>query len=84
MELIPDESIEECEDDPFSSSETAPELKPLPSTLKYAFLDHQHAEPVIIMAVYDPHCHEGTTPRHRRSRHTHARLAPTTSKDEGC
>ena len=38
MAAIEDESFEEPEDDPFPSSETAPELKPLPSTLKYAFL----------------------------------------------
>ena len=48
MTFIDDESIEELEGGPFSSSETAPELKPLPSTLKYALLDHQHAKPVII------------------------------------
>ena len=48
MLAIEDESFEEPEDDPFPSSETAPELKPLPSTLKYAFLDHHCANPVII------------------------------------
>ena len=48
MTFIDGESIEEPEDDPFPSSETAPELKPVPFTLKYAFLDHQHAKPVII------------------------------------
>ena len=48
MAAIEDESFEEPEDDPFPSSETAPELKPLPSTLKYAFLDHHYAKPVII------------------------------------
>ena len=44
MVFIEDGSIEKLEDDPFPSSETAPELKPLPFTLKYAFLD----KPVII------------------------------------
>ena len=48
MTFIEDESIDEPEDDPFPSSETAPELKPLPSTLKYVFLDHYHAKLVII------------------------------------
>ena len=48
MTFIKNESIEGLEDDPFPSSETAPKLKPLPSTLKYAFLDHQHAKPVNI------------------------------------
>ena len=48
MAAIEDESFEEPEDDPFPSSETALELKPLPSTLKYAFLDHHCANPVII------------------------------------
>ena len=38
--FIDDGSIEEPKDDPFPSSETTPELKTLPSTLKYAFLDH--------------------------------------------
>ena len=40
MATIEDGSFEEPEDNPFPSSEIAPELKPLPSTLKYAFLDH--------------------------------------------
>ena len=31
----------------------APELKPLPSTLKYAFLDHHSANPVIISSQLD-------------------------------
>ena len=53
MALIEDESIEEPENDPFPSSETAPELKPLPSTLKYAFLDHQCAKTVIISLHLD-------------------------------
>ena len=48
MAAIEDESFEEPEDGPFSSSEMVPELKPLPSTLKYAFLDHHCANPVII------------------------------------
>ena len=34
MATIEDRSFEEPEDDPFPSGETAPELKPLPSTLK--------------------------------------------------
>ena len=48
MAFIKDESIKEPEEDPFPSSEMAPKLKPLTSTLKNAFLDHQHAKPVII------------------------------------
>ena len=48
MAFIEDVSIKEPEDDPFPSSETAPELKPLPSTLKSTFLDHHCANPVII------------------------------------
>ena len=48
MATIEDESFKEPEDDPFPSSKTAPERKPLPSTLKYAFLDHHCANPVII------------------------------------
>ena len=51
MVAIEDESFEEREDDPFPSSKTAPELKPLPSMLKYAFLDHHCANPVIILAA---------------------------------
>ena len=43
MAAIEDESFENPEDDPFPCSETAPELKPLPSTLKYVFLDHHCA-----------------------------------------
>ena len=39
--------------DPFPSSETAPELKPLPSTLKYDFLDHHCANSVIIYSQLD-------------------------------
>ena len=48
MAAIEDRSFEELEDDPFPSGDTTPELKPLPSTLKYAFLDHHCANPVII------------------------------------
>ena len=40
MAAIEDGSFKEPEDDPFPSSEMAPKLKSLPSTLKYAFLDH--------------------------------------------
>ena len=47
MVAIEDESFEEPEDDPFPYSETAPELKQLPSTLKYTFLDHHCANLVI-------------------------------------
>ena len=53
MAAIKDESFEEPEDDPFSSSKTAPELKPLPSILKYAFLDHHCANLVIISSQLD-------------------------------
>ena len=53
MATIKDRSFEEPEDDPFPSSEMAPELKPLPSTLKYAFLDHHCANPVIISSQLD-------------------------------
>ena len=53
MVTIEDKSFEEPEDDPFPSSKTAPELKPLPSTLKYAFLDHHCANPVIISSQLD-------------------------------
>ena len=53
MAAIKDRSFEEIEDDPFPSSETTPELKPLSSTLKYAFLDHQCANPVIISSQLD-------------------------------
>ena len=48
MTSIEYESFEEPEDDPFPSSKTALELKLLPSTLKYAFLDHHCANSVII------------------------------------
>ena len=48
MTFIKDMSIEEPESDPFPSSETALELKPLPSTLKYVFLGHQRAKPMSI------------------------------------
>ena len=53
MATIEDGSIEEPEDDPFPSSEMTPELKPLPSTLKYDFLDHQCANPMIISSQLD-------------------------------
>ena len=53
MAAIEDGSFEEPEDDLFPSSETAPELKPLPSTLKYAFLDHHCANPIIISSQLD-------------------------------
>ena len=53
MAAIEDESFEELEDDQFPSGETAPELKPLPSTLKYDFLDHHSANPVIISSRLD-------------------------------
>ena len=58
MAAIEDESFEEQEDDPFPSSEMAPELKPLPSTLKYAFLDHHWANPVIISSQLDQYQEE--------------------------
>ena len=50
---LKDESFEEFEDDPFPSGKTAHELKPLPYTLKYAFLDHHCANPVIISSQLD-------------------------------
>ena len=53
MATIEERSFEDPEDDPFPSGETAPELKPLPSTLKYAFLDHHSANPVIISSQLD-------------------------------
>ena len=53
MVAIEDRSFEEPEDDPFPSGEKAPELKPLPSTLKYVFLDHYCAKPVIISSQLD-------------------------------
>ena len=53
MAAIEDKSFEEPEDDPFPSGETAPELKPLLSTLKYTFLDHHCANPVIISSQLD-------------------------------
>ena len=53
MVTIEDRSFEELEDDPFPSGEMAPELKPLSSTLKYAFLDHHSANPVIISSQLD-------------------------------
>ena len=54
MASIDDKSFKDPEDDPFPSGETAPELKPLHSTLKYAFLDHHSANPVIISSKLDP------------------------------
>ena len=53
MAAIEDMSFEEPEDVPFPLGKTAPELKPLPSTLKYAFLDHHCANPVIISSQLD-------------------------------
>ena len=53
MVAIEDRSFEERKDDSFLSGETALELKPLPSTLKYAFLDHHSANPVIISSQLD-------------------------------
>ena len=53
MAAIEDRSFEEPEDDPFPSGETAPELKLLPSTLKYVFLDHHCANHVIISSQLD-------------------------------
>ena len=53
MVAIEDESFEEPEDDPFPSNEMAPELKLLPSTYKYAFLDHHCTNPVIISSELD-------------------------------
>ena len=53
MAAIEDRSFEKPEDDPFPSGKTAPELKPLPSTLKYVFLDHHSTNPVIISSHLD-------------------------------
>ena len=53
MAVIEDGSFEELEDNPFSFSETAPNLKLLPFTLKYAFLDHHCANQVIISSQLD-------------------------------
>ena len=53
MAAIEDESFEEPKDDPFPSSEMAPELKPLPSTLKCFFLDHHCANLMIISSQLD-------------------------------
>ena len=53
MASIEDESFEDLEDDPFPSSKMAPELKPLLSTLKYVFLNHHCANPVIISSQLD-------------------------------
>ena len=52
-ETIEDRRFEEREDDPFPSDEMAPELKPLRSTLKYVFLDHHCANPVVISSQLD-------------------------------
>ena len=48
MAAIEDGSFEEPENDPFPFNKMTLELKPLPSMLKYAFLDHQCANPMII------------------------------------
>ena len=40
-------------EDPCPSGETTPDLKPLPSSLKYTFLDHQCANPMIISLQLD-------------------------------
>ena len=53
MVAIEDRSFTEPEDDPFPSGEMARELKPLPSMLKYAFLDHRCANPVIVSSQLD-------------------------------
>ena len=53
MVAVEDGSFEEPKDDPFPSSEMTPELKPLPSTLKYDFLDHHCANTVIISSQLD-------------------------------
>ena len=53
MAAIEDESFEEPEDDLFPSSKMAPEVKLLPSTLKYDFLDHHCTNPVIISSQLD-------------------------------
>ena len=53
MAAIENESFEEPEDDPFPSSETTPDLKQLTCTLKYAFLDHHCANPIIISSQLD-------------------------------
>ena len=53
MTAIKDGSIDELEDNSFPFSKTKPELKLLPSTLKYVYLDHQYANPVIISSQLD-------------------------------
>ena len=53
MAAIEDRSFKEPEDDPFPSGQTVPELKPLPSTLKYVFLGHHCANPIIISSQLD-------------------------------
>ena len=68
MAFIEDESIEGPEDNPFPSSEMTPELKPLLSTLKYAFLDHQHAKPVNIYSQIEKDEEERLLEVHARIR----------------
>ena len=53
MAAFEDPSFEEPEDDPFPCSEMALELKLLPPTLKYNFLDHHCANPVTISSQLD-------------------------------
>ena len=53
MTAIEDKSFEEPDADPFPSGEMAPELKPLPSTLRSTFLDHHCDNPVIISSQLD-------------------------------
>ena len=53
MAAIEDGSFEETEDNPFPSGNMAPKLKLLPSTLKYAFLDLQYTNLVIINLQLD-------------------------------
>ena len=66
MASIEDGHIQEPEDDPFPSSEMTSELKPLPSTLKYAFLDHQCANLMIISSQLDKDQEERLLPVLRR------------------
>ena len=53
MAAIEHRSFEEPEDDRFPSDEMTSKLKPLPSMLKYAFLDHHSANRVIISSQLD-------------------------------
>ena len=53
MAAIEDRSFEEPEDHPFPSGEMALELKPLPFMMKYDFLDHHCANPIIISSQLD-------------------------------